>query len=61
MEHKSSNNSIGFFGLLQVIFITLKVLNLIDWSWWMVFSPTWISLLIVILAVIVLIILDRKW
>ena len=61
MDHKSSNNSIGFFGLLQLIFITLKVLNLIDWSWWMVFSPTWFSIAIVILAIIVLVIFDRKW
>lgn len=61
MDHKSSNNSIGFFGLLQLIFITLKVLNLIDWSWWMVFSPTWISIAIVILAIIVLVVFDRKW
>ena len=61
MDNKSSNNSIGFFGLLQLIFITLKVTNLIDWSWWMVFSPTLFSIAIVILTIIVLVIFDRKW
>lgn len=25
--------------LLTVIFITLKLIDKIDWSWWIVFSP----------------------
>lgn len=33
---------IGFFGLLQLIFITLKLIDKIDWSWWVVFAPTWL-------------------
>lgn len=28
--------------LLQVIFITLKVVDVIDWSWWTVFIPLYI-------------------
>lgn len=27
--------------LLQVAFIVLKVLDKIDWSWWVVFIPTY--------------------
>lgn len=58
-ENKNSNvyNGIGFFGLLQVVFIALKVAKVIDWSWWLVFLPTWIDLgmcLIVIIVVIVM-------
>jgi len=34
----------GVFGVLQVIFITLKLIGLITWSWWAVFSPLLISL-----------------
>jgi hypothetical protein len=30
---------IGFFGLLQVAFIVLKLTSYIDWSWWLVLSP----------------------
>lgn len=40
----------NIFTLLQVVFITLKVMNLIDWSWWMVFIPTYISIVFVILV-----------
>jgi hypothetical protein len=47
IDNQKSAGGIGFFGLLQVAFIVLKVLNLIDWSWWMVFLPFWISIGIV--------------
>lgn len=39
MERKSGG--IGFFGILGVVFITLKVTNQIDWSWWWVLAPLW--------------------
>lgn len=34
---------IGFFGLLQIVFIVLKLIGIINWSWWLVFSPLWIA------------------
>ena len=39
----SSSGGIGFAGLLAVAFIVLKLLHQIDWSWWWVLSPLWIS------------------
>ncbi len=38
-ESSSSSSGIGFFGLLQVLFIGLKLAHVIDWSWWWVMSP----------------------
>lgn len=40
----SSNRSggIGFFGLLTIVFIVMKILGKITWSWWWVLSPIWI-------------------
>jgi membrane protein YdbS with pleckstrin-like domain len=35
---------IGFISSLTLIFITLKLLGKINWSWWWVLSPLWISL-----------------
>ena len=62
-ENKNVYNGIGFFGLLQVVFIALKVAKVIDWSWWLVFIPTWIDigifLIIVIIAIILTIIVKR--
>jgi hypothetical protein len=31
--------NLGFLPLLTIIFVTLKLANLIDWSWWWVLSP----------------------
>jgi len=27
------------FGVLTVVFVTLKLMAIIDWPWWLVFSP----------------------
>lgn len=32
---------------LLLIFITLKLCHVIDWSWWWVISPIWIPLLLI--------------
>jgi len=31
----------GFFGVLGLIFIVLKLVGVITWSWWLVTSPLW--------------------
>lgn len=31
----------SFFGFLTLIFIGLKLGNIITWSWWWVLSPIW--------------------
>ncbi len=40
MEHGS--NGIGLCGILLVVFIILKLVGTIDWSWWWVLGPLWI-------------------
>lgn len=34
--------SFPIFGILGLIFITLKLCDVIAWSWWWVLSPFWI-------------------
>jgi hypothetical protein len=56
MSSISSNNNsggIGFVGLLTIVFITLKLTHYIDWSWWWVLSPIWISTLVFVSVVLV--------
>lgn len=48
----SSSGGIGFFGLLTIVFITLKLVGYIDWSWWWVLSPVWISFLLVLALIV---------
>lgn len=42
----SSSGGIGFFGLLGIVFIVLKLTGYINWSWWIVLSPIWGSILV---------------
>lgn len=53
----SSSNGIGFTGLLQILFIALKLMGYIEWSWWWVLAPTWISVGLVVFIILPLIIL----
>ena len=38
----ASKSGIGFLGILTLIFITLKLLGKITWSWLWVLAPIWI-------------------
>ncbi|WP_339060069.1 hypothetical protein [Tepidibacillus marianensis] len=37
-KKNSRAEGVGFLGLLTLIFITLKLTGVIDWSWWWVLS-----------------------
>lgn len=37
----ASGGGIGVAGLLGVVFVTLKLCGVIDWSWWWVTAPFW--------------------
>lgn len=39
--------------LLSVLFVGLKLTGYIDWSWWWVLSPLWISFAIGLLGVVI--------
>lgn len=52
----SSSSGIGFIGLLQVLFIGLKLTNNIDWSWPWVLSPLIFSVFIWFLVIVLYII-----
>jgi len=55
----STNTGIGFTGLLTIVFITLKLLGKINWSWWWVFSPVWIRIIIMVGVLLFYSIFDR--
>ena len=43
----ASNGGIGFGGALTLLFVALKLLRQIDWSWWWVLAPVWAPLALV--------------
>lgn len=44
----TTSGGVGFTGFLTIVFIVLKLLNVIEWSWWWVLSPLWISVSLVV-------------
>lgn len=56
MEEKNKQTAvrggIGFVGLLQLLFIAFKLLQVVDWSWWWVLAPLWIDVCVVMLIVV---------
>lgn len=47
----SSSSGIGFGGALTILFVALKLTGYIDWSWWWVLSPIWITVAFILLIV----------
>ena len=52
----SSSGGLGLSGVLGVTFIVLKLVGTIDWSWWWVLSPFWISLCLAALLGVVFVV-----
>ena len=52
MNKNNNTSGIGLSGILTTIFIVLKLVGVINWSWWWVFAPTWINLILVILIIL---------
>ena len=49
-----SSGGIGFCGVLAIVFIVLKLVGVINWSWIWVLSPIWLPIaLVIVLELIV--------
>ena len=49
----TASGGLGFMGALAILFIALKLLNQIDWSWWWVTCPLWGPLAVLFAGLIV--------
>lgn len=54
MADSNNSSGIGFVGLLQIVFITLKLCGVIAWSWWWVLSPVWVSAALALTALLLI-------
>ena len=52
-NNNNSTGGIGFCGLLTIVFIVLKLLKVISWSWLWVLAPLWIPVAILIVFFII--------
>lgn len=46
-------SNIGFLQILTLIFIVLKLVGTITWSWWWVLSPLWIQASILLIIIVI--------
>lgn len=63
MKNNNSNNNsseLGFINVLQLIFITLKLIKVINWPWVWVLSPTWISGIIFLAVIAIAFLIARR-
>lgn len=49
------SGGIGFTGVLTIVFIVLKLIGIIEWSWVWVFSPLWIGFILGVILLVILI------
>lgn len=52
-SNKKETNGSLFSTLLFLLFLGLKLCDQINWSWWWVFSPFWVPLLLIGLYLII--------
>jgi fatty acid desaturase len=50
------NNSkgLGLVSVLTIVFVVLKLVGVINWSWFWVLSPIWIDILIFVVIFVIL-------
>jgi len=49
----SSTGGVGVAGLLGLLFVALKLIGIITWSWWWVTAPFWIPFALAVAVAIV--------
>ena len=58
-NEKTTSGGIGFGSALLLTFIILKLVGVIDWSWWWVLSPIWIPVVLLMVVSILLFVVYR--
>ena len=56
-NRNSSSSGIGICGVLTIVFIVLKLVGVINWSW---LCPLWIDILLTVIVLVIVAIIDNK-
>lgn len=59
-SNKSSSSGIGICGVLTIVFVVLKLVGVINWSWLWVLCPLWINILLTVIVLVIIAIIDNK-
>jgi hypothetical protein len=61
MSSTTTSGGMGFLSTLGLIFIVLKLVGVINWSWWLVLLPIYGGIIVGILIFAVVIIYLALW
>lgn len=59
-NRNSSSSGIGICGVLTIVFVVLKLVGVINWSWLWVLCPLWIDILLTVIVLVIIAIIDDK-
>lgn len=59
-NRNSSSSGIGICGVLTIVFVVLKLIGVINWSWLWVLCPLWINLLLTIIVAVIIVIINKR-
>lgn len=59
-NRNSSSSGIGICGVLTIVFVVLKLVGVINWSWLWVLCPLWIDILLTVIVLVIIAIIDNK-
>lgn len=57
MSNQNTGGGIGLCGVLFIVFLILKLVGTITWSWWWVTAPLWGPVAVVLLFLLIVLIL----
>lgn len=60
MREQNSSKGLSFLSVLTLIFVIAKILGFVSWSWWLVFSPLWISAIAGVIVIGVMLFIEYK-
>lgn len=60
MSSNRNSSSLGICEVLTIVFIVLKLVGVINWSWLWVLCPLWIDILLAIIVLVVILIIDKR-
>ena len=60
-NRNSSSGGLGLCSVLTIVFIVLKLVGVINWSWLLVLCPLWINLILTIIILIIIAVIDSNF
>ena len=50
---EATNTGVGIVGVIQIVFLILKLCKVINWSWWLVMLPVLIQVGFIVVIMII--------